>query len=101
LNAEKRLTPSFEVDRVHPIDERPLRRTWTALRLTGRAQQVSPAFLDQPTDSCVGKGIAQSMGCWQRVDNISHRAEAHDEQALDFRGTGCGCNQDFLDDKRD
>jgi hypothetical protein len=101
VNCEKRSAPSFQIDSVHPVNQRPLGRARPAARGFWSRQQIRPSFLDHPPDGRIGKGIAQGLGCWKRVNDVAHRAETDDEQTLNFRGTARSVYQDFLGDKRE
>ena len=100
-NREQRFPPSSQTHGVHPIRQRPLRRSRPAPRRSGRAQKFGPSFFDQPADHRAGKCLTQSLCGGQRVDDIAHCAQADDEQAVDVCSAFCRHDQDFLGESRE
>ncbi len=67
---------------MHVIDERAL---WTARsreRSSVGHKQRRPAALNGPADFGFGERLAEGGGGGERVQDVAHGAEAHDEQAL-------------------
>jgi hypothetical protein len=43
------------------------------------AEKVAPLWLNGPADEPLGMRLAQGCNCGQRMENIPHRTESHDE----------------------
>jgi hypothetical protein len=100
-NCKKRFAPRTQISGMHPIHERPLERARPAPRSSGRAQQFSPPFLDQPSDLRAWKGVAQSLRGGERVNDVTHGAQTHDENSLDIRTAVRSRAQGFLGESRE
>ncbi len=70
------------------VDQRALRRARSRTRIAQRAEQFRPALFDEPSQRGVRKSLAQRGDGRQRVDYVSHGAEAHDKQAVESRVAG-------------
>ena len=86
---------------MNPIRHRPLGRSRPAPRRSGRTQKFGPSLFNQPADHRLRKRLAQSLSRRQCVDNVAHRAQAHDEQPFEVRNTFRLRNQDFLGESRE
>src|SRR5271165_1478127 len=70
------------------VHEWALERARSGTRIAQRAEQFGPALLDQPSEGGAGKSQAERGGSGERVNNISHGAEAHDQQTIEsMRGS--------------
>jgi hypothetical protein len=69
-------SPLLRRHNVHPIHHGHL---WTTHRGVFSRQQTPPLRLDRPTDKPFRMRHAQGCDRWQRVENIAHRAQPHDE----------------------
>ena len=104
------ITPSYlgetiEYSSLHAcrstLEDPTLRRPRPAPRRSGRAQQFGPALFDQPANHRLGKGVAQSLRSRERVDHVSHRTQADNQQTVDLRAAFCRHDQDFLGESRE
>jgi len=79
---QRRSSPTFCIHHVHEINQRTSWRSRAGEGTAFRAQQFSPTFFHDPADLRVRKRAAQSGCGWERVNDISHGAEADNQQAL-------------------
>ncbi len=70
------------------VNQWPLRRAAPRTRIAQRTKQFCPALFDEPSQGRVRKSLAQRGGGRQRVNDVSHGAEAHDEQTIESRRAG-------------
>ena len=62
----------------------PLRRTRARPGRWQRTQKFRPAFFDHPSNHGLGKSFAQCAGRGQRVDDVTHGTEPHDQQPFNL-----------------